>query len=75
MNWLEKTVKILKTVGIGIISWWLVIFMMVISIPAGILLIIDVVYHIWTGRRIEMIKKILQGYAVLFTNPFDVIDD
>ena len=75
MNWLEKTVKILKTVGIGIISWWLVIFMMVISIPAGIPLIVDVVYHIWTGRQIEMIKKILQGYAVLFTNPFDVIDD
>lgn len=75
MNWLEKTVKILKTVGIGIISWWLIIFMMMLSIPAGILLIIDVVYHIWTGRRIEMIKKILQGYAVLFTNPFDVIDD
>ena len=75
MNWMEKTIKILKTIGIGIISWWLIIFMTILSIPAGILLIIDVVYHIWTGHRIEIIKKILQGYAVLFTNPFDVIDD
>jgi len=71
MNWWQLTKRIIKTIDIGIISWWFVVFMMVMSIPAAILLIVDVIHYIWTDQRIPEIVKILDGYVAVFKYPFD----
>ena len=66
-----KTVKnVLITVGLGIISFWFVILWAVIFGVTGVLLLVDLVHFIWTGRRIHWIEVVTDGWADLFDHPF-----
>lgn len=66
-----KTLKnILITVGSGIVSFMYIILWTMIFAITGVLMMVDFIHNLWTGRRVNWIEGIMDGWAELFAHPF-----
>ena len=72
---LKTVLKVVMTIGMGLISFWLMIFGALLAMPAVVLGIVDCVHYIWTGRRIPWIEFVMNGWADLLRYPFDKKDE
>ena len=67
---METAKRIFITIGSGIVSFMFLFIWTIIFCITGVLMLIDWIHQVWTGRRISWIKNVMNGWSELFDHPF-----
>lgn len=67
---MRKVLNIVLTVGLGVLSFWIILIWMIVLAVVCILLLVDLIHFIWTKRRIPWIEAVLNGWSDFLRYPF-----